>query len=180
MKTTILCLLALTVVARADLGDSYAISCQRFGNPWRVDRQYQFIFWGMGNGDLIGEQFLHNQCVCFLYLSTYRGGGGYTEQSIRYWLSRNARVDQTWYQNREQAGLGWVTNDGRIYGKEFVFRTTLMFRVAYTSWLKRHGMLYLPPAPSERPPVEEQVPSKPKPKPRPKPAPELPPIEEAV
>jgi hypothetical protein len=34
----ILCLLALSGIVRADPGDSYALSCQRFGSPYNVLR----------------------------------------------------------------------------------------------------------------------------------------------
>ena len=70
-----------------------------------------------------------------------------------------------------------------IYAKEFVLTgkeiSTLVFRVAYTSWLKRNGFLKISVPPSEQPPVEEEAP-KAKAKPKPKPTPDLPPVEEAI
>jgi hypothetical protein len=172
--------LVLFGLARADLGDKYSVSCQRFGAPYRVDRTSRFIYWTAGSGDLIGEQFRNNQCVCYLYLSKYIGNG-YREQDIWTTLARNARRDQTWITNQEESGRGWVTNDGQIYGKEFVIPgkeiSTLVFRVAYTSWLKRNGFLKIPALPSEEPPVEEEAP---KAKPKPKATPNLPPVEEPI
>jgi hypothetical protein len=174
---------ALLGLARADLGDKYSVSCQRFGRPVLVDKQSRFIYWAAGNGDLIGEQFKSNQCVCYLYLSKYTGGVGYREQDVWTTLARNARRDQTWIPNQEESGRGWATSDGQIYAKEFVLTgkeiSTLVFRVAYTSWLKRNGFLKIPVPPSEQPPVEEEAP-KAKSKPKPKPTPNLPPIEEAI
>lgn len=182
---TVLAILLVHSVTRANLADTYAISCQRFGSPYSVDRKNRFIYWPMYGGNrqigLIAEQFLHNECVCIIYLETYAGGVGYRDQDIWQALAQNARSNQTWIENREQSGRGWVTNDGRIYGKMFVYNGTLILRVAYTSWLKRHGLLYVPPAPSLRPPVEEEEPRKPrKLKPRPKATPELPPVEDSV
>jgi hypothetical protein len=108
-----------------------------------------------------------------MYLQTYQGAV-YREQDIWQFLAQNSQSGQTWIENREQMGRGWGTNDGRIYGKMFVFNNLLILRVAYTSWLKRHGLLFASPAPSLRPPVEEEEPAKPKPKPQ------LPPVEESV
>jgi len=52
--------------ARADLGDTYATSCQRYGPPGLVDKSDGTIAWSR-QGYLITEQFHHDQCVAIVY-----------------------------------------------------------------------------------------------------------------
>ena len=63
-------LIAALYTCRAELGDTYAISCNRFGGRGEMDRTNKTISWWINDANpanqgrwLVIEQFKGNQCV---------------------------------------------------------------------------------------------------------------------
>src|SRR4030088_2090090 len=103
--------------ARADLGDPYATSCQRYGPPGMVDKSEGTITWSR-QGYLITEQFHHDQCVAIVYNPVQ--GNTLTEAVILTFLAKNSLKSQRWTEYPDVTGRSWSTNDGKIYGKFFL------------------------------------------------------------
>jgi len=144
------CLLLGIATSHADLGDSYATSCRRYGGPGLIDRQNAFITWSVG-GTLVSEQFHNDQCVAIIY-----GSYGLTEALLWQLLRTNALTTQYWREYADpHPGRSFATTDDRIYGKYVVWSNGWpMLRLAYKSWLNRHGFLtYSQP----HAPVEERL-----------------------
>jgi hypothetical protein len=140
-KTIALALLALASTAKADLGDSYAISAQRFGNKGIVDKATQSVNW-LGNSQYttVSEQFHHNQCCAILYIPTR--GNHILESEIWRLLQRNVKTNVTWTEYTDpNAPRAWVSSEGTIYAE---LLESGVVRVAYKSWLVRHGLLGVP------------------------------------
>lgn len=155
-------MLALAITAKADLGDTYATSCQRYGGKGTVIKDT--IAWER-SGWLITEQFRNNQCVAIVYNAV--GGGNFSEAAIWTFLSKNASHAQNWREYGDVTGRAFVTNDDRLYAKFWLCPSlngqhmVLTLRIAYKSWMARNGMFNQPdesaPAPSKAPVEEGQI-----------------------
>jgi hypothetical protein len=158
--------------AHAELGDTYATSCQRYGGPGYVDRENRMIIW-MTRQHIyfVIEQFLKNQCVCVFYVRKDRQP--FTEPETQHLLVVNARQTQYWQEYPDIGGRSFQTTDEKITGRLWVGDDrTPVLRIAYANWVARHGLFRAPPTPPPtQPPVEEE------PKPQPS-RPTNPPIEE--
>jgi len=145
--------------ARADLGDTYALSCQRYGAAGLVDKADGTITWDR-QGYLISEQFHHNQCVAVQYNPDR--GGAFTDAMILTFLSKNSLKSQRWMEYPDVTGRSWSTSDDKIYGKFYMDRSkngkniVNCLRIAYKNWLERHGLLSKEAPAEERAPVEEE------------------------
>ena len=141
------CLAAGTVWA--DLGDTYATSCTRFGGRGRTDKETRSMLWVNGSWG-IREFFYKNQCVCIYY---NKMDGLITDSDIQWILKRNARENQHWQEyGKNEVGRTWVTNDEQLYAQFSLDvsingkRIVQYLRVAYKSWLEGHGLLKHVPA----------------------------------
>jgi hypothetical protein len=149
-------LLCFCCSAKADLGDTYAISCHRYGGRGTVNGTW--IVW-YANGIAVAEQFRNNQCVAIIYHP--RAGTSFIEGEIWRTLQFNSNPDDNWssYHADSNGNIEYVTRSGKLYGKLFVNDSTL--RVCYASWLQRHGMLTDGDSnsgdTSDKPPVEDNI-----------------------
>jgi hypothetical protein len=116
--------------AHANLGDTYAASCQRYGGRGYVDRQNRFITWAI-NGYLIAEQFRKNQCVCIIYVRQDRKP--FSDHEVEWFLSNNALPFHSWREYPDVGGRSWNTNDNKIYARLVVMDQVPVMRVAYAS-----------------------------------------------
>jgi hypothetical protein len=146
--------LCLCYSAKADLGDTYATSCHRYGGRGIVSGNW--IVW-YANGIAIAEQFHSNQCVAIIYHP--RAGSSFIEGEIWRTLQFNSNPDDKWFSYRTDSNgnVEYATRTGKLYGKLFVEDGTL--RVCYASWLQRHGMLKDGESASndDKPPVEDNT-----------------------
>jgi hypothetical protein len=162
MKNVIITLTSIIAgasMAKAELGDTYATSCNRFGGTGYVDKATNTISWQIKDIDsrnsnwLVTEQFRNNQCVMITY--TYAGTEKVAEGAIWQTLSRNSTDKQIWHEYPDAPGgqRGFATTDNQIYGAEWTQGGLQQVRVAYRSWLERHHLLESPN--NTPPPVEE-------------------------
>jgi hypothetical protein len=145
------CLFLGVANSYANLGDNYATSCQRYNGTGYIDRANATITWNVG-GTLISEQFHNDKCVAMIY-----GSYGLSEAWLWQLLRINALTTQYWREYPDfHQGRSFGTTDDYLYGKYYIVNGWPMLRIAYKSWLNRHGMLsYSEP----HAPVEERIPS---------------------
>lgn len=145
-----ICLLLLSLNAHADLGDTYAVSCKRFGGSGQVN--HSAMQWMLANGLLITEVFHNNQCVSISYVPPK--GRLLVEGGIWKLLVLNSKAGAVWqaYGN-DPAKLQYVTSDGGLYGVFQIDGEFCVLRIAYASYLASHGLLTKPE--EVRAPVED-------------------------
>jgi hypothetical protein len=155
-------LLVVATTSQADLGDTYATSCQRFGTPTLINHRENTIVWNVG-GVFVTEQFHSNQCVYVSY-NTGLGSAGLTEAQLWNLLTRNSSRNQRWTEYPDpHPGRSFATNDGHLYGKYSLWPNlngtgyVPGLRIAYKTWMDRHSLLEGPGSRSAGPPVEERI-----------------------
>lgn len=153
-KLVLLATLTLAALsARADLGDTYAQSCRRYGGKGSV---YQNgISWVPNDGNNVNvmEWFYHNQCVCIVY--TPASGQSIAESEVWRALQMNSRVGDTWHSYSADNSIEYANKDASLYGKLAQENGYTCLRICYASYLKRHQLLHDGPSESSRPPVED-------------------------
>jgi hypothetical protein len=129
----------LTCQARADLGDTYAQSCRRYGCRGTVSGNE--MRWAIeGNNLIVQEVFYRNQCVAIQYTPSH--GRHLIESAIWGLLQRNVRSGDHWHTyDNDSYGQPEYTNDGNDILGKLLTSDSGQLRIAYRSWLNRHGMM---------------------------------------
>jgi len=159
-KLVLIATLLLTAAsAFADLGDTYATSCRKFGG--RGTTYHDVVCWtshsreGLAVG--VGEVFHGNQCVAINY--TPSKGHTFAESEVWRELIANSREGTYWSKTYvdSQGNIEYSNQEQTIYAKWFVGQNGAL-RIAYTSFLRRRGLFIegqpQPTGPT-LPPVEE-------------------------
>lgn len=158
--------------ARADLGDTYAESCRRFGAEGAVNKEAHSMIWKVnalgdkGSYWIISEWFVKNQCVALI--CTGSDPKGVYESALWQILNRNALPTQIWteYSHGDNGQRDFVTTDQKLFGMACTTDAGCPFiRVAYASWMKVHKLFNAPPSDSEpgnasgsgRAPIEDSI-----------------------
>ena len=143
---------------RADLGDTYAQSCQKFGGPGRVNKTEHYIWWHIGKATYV-ERFVKNECV-FLRLIP-DGKLAYTVEDVERILPWEAGGKQAWIPLAADPAdtehlASWATDDGLVLAGLFT-NGTCQFTYRWFIEAKGHLESALPPAAA---PVEDDPSSK--------------------
>ena len=155
-KALLMAALALTAtIAHADLGDTYAQSCAKYGSSGKVDKQRHFIYWHYGKSTVV-EYFVNNECVCMRLLPDK--DWSYPIDQIEASLLSQCGSSQSWYPAQIEANdsLGikaqWATTDSLIIATLY---KTGVIQFAYQAWLEKKGLLEGT-APAQTAPVEDE------------------------
>lgn len=161
-------LLVLASTAHAELGDTYATSCNRFQGAGTVDKINNVISWWLPDanpGDyanwVVTEQFNGNKCVVIIYSHHITAEGGISEEGIWLSLTRNSRPNQIWreYKDNISGNRAFATHDGKVYATVWNKGDYTFMRVAYKTWLERNHLFTAPnqeePTNNTLPPVQE-------------------------
>ena len=149
-------MLIVPSLAFADLGDTYSASCKKYGGKGTPFTDS--VVWKTRNG-IVMEWFHNNQCVCVVYSPFL--GTNYPEGEVWRSLQANSKPGAKWIRNPndKDGNCEYQTEDGTIYGKWSYNGKYFSVRVAYASFLHRHGLLTSDmPTDDTLPPVEESKP----------------------
>jgi hypothetical protein len=99
--------------AKADLGDTYQLSCQKFGSKGHVDKQYKSITWYTHHHYIV-ESFVNNECVSMFLLPDK--DRSYTVADMQRMLPYNCGSNQLWapVAGDDNFVVCWITTDGLI------------------------------------------------------------------
>jgi len=142
--------LALVASAHADLGDTYAQSCQRYGGVGtsgkhvndlsRVERaKYgeRVTTWKTNNA-YVAEVFKKDQVVSITYLPLSGSGYSFTDEEIWHLLKTNALPKHEWHEYRVSwATRAFVTDDDKLYG---ILTKQGCFVINYKSWMVANNL----------------------------------------
>jgi hypothetical protein len=156
-KIAVFGLLALAAViypkpVRANLSETYAQSCYRFGSKGTVDKKWHCIDWFFPKF-VVSQRFVKNECVTVLLIA--RDGAKYTVADVvNVILPQNKGVNQEWQRTPDDYSIAaWITTDGLIYTQLFEDGNV---RLAYRWWLEKHHLLDNS-QPANHAPIEDDV-----------------------
>lgn len=133
-----LVLMAMAGSAHANLGDTYAESCRRYGGKG-VPSENE-MRWLIENGNLLVQAAFHNdQCVAIQY--TPLNGRYIYESAIWNLLAINSLSSDHWerYDQDERGNTELMNGRGNLFAK-FFSADRGELRICYRSWLQRHGL----------------------------------------
>jgi len=125
----------------ADLGDTYAQSCQEFGGRGFVNKATRTIGWHPRNRSYtVWEGFVKNHCVVMRLIPDK--GIIYTIQDAQRILSYNCGRDQLWVAIPSDGDpdflASWQTSDNELLGSLY---SDGVIQIAYTWFIKSQGLL---------------------------------------
>jgi|SRR5215471_1732726 len=137
----------------ADLGDTYAQSCTKFGGKGIAVKRLHEVAWHLNNAVVL-EAFVKNECV-FMRLVPDKGVS-YTTQDVQRLLVYNSGSKQIWTPFPVDTSLvdiaaNWSTTDGLVIATLY---TNGCVQFAYKWYAEAKGLLAKP-APEESAPVED-------------------------
>jgi hypothetical protein len=144
--------------AFADLGDTYAQSCAKYGGKGYVDKRTSSILWHEGN-HIVAESFYHNECVRMTLIPDRDYGKVYSISDVERILPFECGRSQLWqpFDGGSQYVASWSTTDGLLTATLYQNGSV---QFAYALWLKGKGLLTDPPdygsAPLEDAPITTQ------------------------
>jgi hypothetical protein len=139
-------LLTLTAVASltmaagsafADLHDTYAQSCAKYGGKGTIDKKSNSIVWHVSQ-HLVAESFYHNECVRMTLISD---SAPYEIADVERIMPFECGNGQSWFQfdgGRSQYIASWSTTDGLLVATLY---SNGSVQFAYTQWLKAKDLL---------------------------------------
>jgi hypothetical protein len=145
MKKLLLILTALTsltianVPAFANLGDTYAQSCSRFGGKGTVDKKNHRMIWYLPNThSFVYESFVNNACVALLIVPDE--GYHFSVSFMEELLSMQSAATQTWTRSDalDVNIAEWKTTDGLLMAS---LSRQGNAQFAYTWWMERKGLI---------------------------------------
>jgi hypothetical protein len=135
--------------ARADLGDTYARSCLKYGGPGYADKADHAVLWKQEHC-IIAESFYKNECVRITFIP--EPGTFYTAADVERISRYECGTRQTWMSfDGGDAYVGsWCTTDGALIATLY-YNGTVQF--IYQWFLKAKGLSQAPV--HINPPVED-------------------------
>jgi hypothetical protein len=128
--------------AKANLGDTYAQSCLRYGGPGTPD-QYHGVVWTMSK-HIVVESFAKNECVRITYAPLDGSGLAYTVEDVKTKiLPREHGYTQTWerFDGGDAFVACWHTTDGLLNAALYYNGS---MQIAYQWWLDAKGLIVAP------------------------------------
>jgi hypothetical protein len=135
--------------AKADLGDTYARSCFKYGSQGYVDKKDRTVIWKVSH-HLVAESFYKNECVRITFIPEQ--GSYYTVSDVERIAPDQSGLKQTWtpFDGGDAYAACWMTTDGLI-GATLYYNGSVQF--SYSWWLKAKGLATEPVHIS--PPIED-------------------------
>ena len=152
--TALASLTMASATAFADIDDTYAESCTRYGGEGTLDKAHHLMVWivkdGNNNDVKITESFKNKRCVGINMVSST---GSFVREDAIKWICSQLLEGQTWIRMSHPSDsiiAEWYSNDGRLLA---AIQRNGMLQVTTAEFLKSIGKLRdkpeYAPAPSE-------------------------------
>jgi hypothetical protein len=142
--------------AHADLHDTYAQSCAKYGGSGNVDKKNKQIYWHYAKSTVV-EVFVKDECVSMRIIPDK--DWFYAIEQIEAALPAECGTDQRWIPLQIEASdplivAQWATTDGQILAA--LYKKTGVVQFSYRWWLEKKGLLDGS-APAQTAPVEDDL-----------------------
>jgi hypothetical protein len=145
MKTLILSLTALASLtmastsAFADLGDTYAQTCAKYGKPLDINKKQGTVVWRLSEASVLSEAFDGKPKQCALVRFVPIPPARYSSDQINILLNAVKLPKQTWhYSTPADINVSeWVTDDGMLYA---ILDKNGCLQVAFSYYMKQQGL----------------------------------------
>jgi hypothetical protein len=128
------------VTAHADLGDTYAQSCAKYGSSGRVNKTTKSASWRNHNGTAtIVETFVKNECVRITLFPNK--GRAYSIADVEQMLPYEAGNQRVWVplqRDNPKFVASWETSDSLLVASLYPDGAC---QFAYKWWLERKGLI---------------------------------------